>query len=479
MNIGMLLDLVAEMDPGRQIVADAQRALSIGQVREAALALTRRLGELGTPGPVAFIGVNSCAVPVAMFGAAYGGRAFAPLNFRGDRQLISDYLSVLAPAIVISDERYQDVLPEIPRWSADSLLDAGPAGVAAGGAPQEIAVHIFTSGTSATPKAVALRHQHLLSYILNSIEPLSESSDQATLVSAPNYHIATVANLLSSTFAGRRVVLLERFEPREWLETAQRERVTHAFVVPTMLQRLVDAIAAGATPPTSLKTLVYGGSVAARSTVETALRSFCAETGFVNAYGLTETSSTISLLTPEDHRVAMASNDPRIRARLSSVGRPLPGVEVRLDDGEIQVRGGQVSGEYQGMQQSDGEWFRTGDVGRFDEDGYLFIEGRKDDMIIRGGENISPVEIEDVLCQHPAVAASAVVGVSDTEWGQRVEAAVEVGSPVTAEELLAFATERLPGFKRPDRIVLLDELPRNDLGKLQRRKVRAQLEDRT
>jgi acyl-CoA synthetase (AMP-forming)/AMP-acid ligase II len=478
MNIGLLLDLVAEMDPRRPIVTDSQRSLSTEEVRAAALRLTRRLDELPGHGPVAFIGVNSVAVPVVLFGAAYAARAFAPLNFRGDRQLMAHCLDVLEPAIVICADRYHEVLPTGTRcWSIESLFEDTPPGTAVDGVPDEAAVQIFTSGTSAAPKAALLRHEHLLSYILGSVEPLSDDVAQATLVSAPNYHIATVANLLTSTFVGRRVVLLERFEPREWLETAQREAVTHAFVVPTMLQRLVDAIDAGTPAPTTLRTLAYGGSAAARSTVEAALRAFRPETGLVNAYGLTETSSTISLLTPEDHRAAISDNDLRVRARLSSVGRPLPGVEVRLDDGEILVRGGQVSGEYRDKDRLSADWFRTGDLGHFDEEGYLFVEGRKDDMIIRGGENISPAEIEDVLCEHPSVKVSAVVGVSDREWGQRVEAAVEIVSPLASDELAAFAAKRLPSFKRPDRIIVVKELPRSDLGKLQRRKVRALLED--
>jgi acyl-CoA synthetase (AMP-forming)/AMP-acid ligase II len=474
----MLLEVVSEMDPTRAIVTDETRTLTTAEVRAGALRLACRLDELEHDGPVAFIGVNSVAVPVAMFGAAFAGRAFAPLNFRADRALVAHFLAVLEPAIVICADRYREVLPAGTRaWSIDSLLEGDRSQAEAVAAEAAgAAVHIFTSGTSAAPKAASLRHAHLLSYVLGSIEPLSEPAEAATLVSAPNYHIATVVNLLTSTFAGRRVVLMERFDPVEWLTMARRERVTHAFVVPTMLQRLVDAIDAGAEPPTTLRTLAYGGSAAARSTVEAALAAFPAGTGFVNAYGLTETSSTISVLTPDDHRAAITSEDPEAQARLVSVGRPLPGVEVRIDGGEILVRGAQVSGEYRGRDGAEGEWFRTGDLGRLDDEGFLFIEGRKDDMIIRGGENISPVEIEDVLCRHPAVATAAAVGVSDTEWGQRVQAAVELVADAAPEDIATFAAQFLPSFKRPDRVVILDELPRNDLGKLQRRRVRAMLE---
>src|SRR5437588_3633949 len=169
--------------------------------------------------------------------------------------------------------------------------------------------------------------------------------------------------------------------------------------------------------------------------IERAMRLLPA-VGFVNAYGLTETSSTIALLDPEDHRNSVASSDPVVRARLGSVGRPLPSVEVSIrdvdgspvppgEDGEIWVRGEQVSGEYLGRSGgADEGWFATRDAGHVDEGGYLFVHGRLDDVIVRGGENLSPAEIESVLVEHPAVAAAAVVGLPDVEWGEKIVAAV-------------------------------------------------------
>jgi acyl-CoA synthetase (AMP-forming)/AMP-acid ligase II len=254
------------------------------------------------------------------------------------------------------------------------------------------------------------------------------------------------------------------------LRLARAEQITHAFVVPTMLYRIVEAIEAGEPAPETLTTLAYGGAPMPRPTIERALRVFPQGTGFVNAYGLTETSSTITLLGPDEHRAAWASPDAAGRARLGSVGRPIPGVELRLaETGEILVRGAQV-GSNRRVDASG--WFHTGDLGRLDDEGYLYIVGRADDMIIRGGENISPVEVEEALRECPGVRDAAVVGVDDAEWGQRVEAAIECASEVTTARVLEFVTERLPGFKRPERLTVVDALPRNDMGKVLRREVR-------
>jgi acyl-CoA synthetase (AMP-forming)/AMP-acid ligase II len=219
--------------------------------------------------------------------------------------------------------------------------------------------------------------------------------------------------------------------------------------------------------------------------VERALRIFPG-TGFVNAYGLTETASSVAVLSPEDHRAALTSDDPAVRDRLGSVGRALPGIEfqVRAEDGEpagpgesglVFVRGEQISGEYGGHSALDVDgWFAGRDRGRLDADGYLFIEGRADDTIIRGGENIAPAEIEDVLLAHPGIAEAAVVGVPDPEWGQRL-VAVLVGDGDPAE-IRQWVRDRLRSAKTPDTIVFRAELPKTDTGKLLRRTLLAELE---
>jgi acyl-CoA synthetase (AMP-forming)/AMP-acid ligase II len=259
------------------------------------------------------------------------------------------------------------------------------------------------------------------------------------------------------------------------------------MVVPTMLARIVSTLDGEPADTPSLRTVSYGGARMPVAVIEEALRLF-PDVAFTNAYGLTETSSTVSVLGPEVHRQALEASDPAVRARLGSVGLPLPGIEIEVRDdggrpcapgigGDICVRGEHVAGEYVGAGGAADGWFATRDRGYVDEDGYLFIEGRADDTIIRGGENISPAEIEDVLLRHPAVQECAVIGIDDAEWGQRIAAAVVLtpGSAATSDELRVFSREHLRTSKTPDRIVIVPELPYTDTGKLLRRVVRQEL----
>ena len=324
-----------------------------------------------------------------------------------------------------------------------------------------------------------LRHRHLAAYVLTSIEFASATEDTVALISVPPYHIAGVANTITSIFATRRIAYLPVFTAEDWLDLVRTQGVTHAFLVPTMLARVVESLDGAPADCPTLRSLSYGGARMPITVLEQALRAF-PEPGFVNAYGLTETSSTLAVLTPEDHRAALG-DDPVARARLGSAGRIIPGVEVEIRDGEIWARGDQVSGEYLGRASvlDDDGWFPTRDRGWIDEEGYLFIEGRSDDTIIRGGENIAPAEIEDVLLQHPAVADAAVVGVPDDEWGQRIEAAVVLRDSATVQPdaLRQHCRDHLRSSKTPDRIVVRDALPHTDTGKLLRRAVLAELID--
>ncbi|MGH7286621.1 MAG: class I adenylate-forming enzyme family protein, partial [Myxococcota bacterium] len=275
-----------------------------------------------------------------------------------------------------------------------------------------------------------------------------------------------------------------------WLALAERERVSNAFVVPTMLARVVEALeAGGGKAPGTLRALANGGGKMPLPVIERAMRLF-GHIDLTNAYGLTETSSTIAVLGPADHREAAASYDPGVRRRLSSVGRALPGVEVEIRNpdgkplgvgqrGEICVRGEQVSGEYLGRASRVGAdgWFPTNDGGFLDEGGYLFLEGRIDDVIVRGGENLSPGEIEDVLLEHPAVSDAAVVGIPDVEWGEGVAAAIVLkpGASASAAEIQAWVKRHLRSSRVPQIVRFERELPYNETGKLLRRRVREAL----
>ena len=494
MNVMMLLEMAAEGLGDRVAVGSLDEGITYRELFDRAGAAAARF-RAAKGDKVVLCDESSPAVPISLFGAAWAGMPYVPLNYRLPDNDLCSLAERSAPGIAVADDAGTDRLSGVAGITTVSrsefLADPGGGAVEAGPGdwsmdPEAIAVLLFTSGTSGTPKSAVLRHKHLVSYILGSVEFMSADADEATIVSVPPYHVAGVSVMLSSVYAGRRIVLLPRFDARDWIDTVERESITHAMVVPTMLARIVEELdTRGGEPLLGVRALSYGGGKMPRPVIERALDLFPI-TSFVNAYGLTETSSTIALLGPDDHRLAQYSQDPQEQKRLASVGRPLPGVQVSIrgDDGdelpaggvgEIFVRGEQVSGEYveKGSLLIDGGWFPTRDDGYFDESGYLFVQGRNDDVIIRGGENMSPGEIEDLLLTHSGVKDAAVIGVPDVEWGEKIVAVV-VGheSAPSEHELQDLVRDRLRSSRVPEHVVFVGELPYNDTGKLLRRVLR-------
>jgi len=482
MNISMILEMAASAGD-RPAVTAGGRSVTAAELLSLARAAASRFRNYPA---VLYAGTNHLAYPVALFGAAIAGVPFVPLNYRLSDQQLSDLRARHPGALALGLADLEALVklgePAVETGRVD------PVPMESDGMAQEdpVAVILYTSGTTAAPKAAILRHRHLAAYVLNTVEFGSAAADDAALVALPPYHVAGLANLLTNLYAGRRLVYLAAFSPADWLETVRREQITHAMMVPTMLARVVAEVAGDDAATPTLRNLAYGGARIPRPVLERALRIF-RKAGFVNAYGLTETASTVAVLTPQDHRAAMASADPATRDRLGSVGRAIPGIEfqIRTDDGQILgtgqaglvfVRGAQISGEYGGESVLDADgWFPTRDRGHLDADGYLFIEGRVDDTIIRGGENIAPAEIEDVLMSYPGISEAAVVGVPDPEWGQRLVAVV-VGEGDVAE-IRQWVRDRLRSAKTPDEVVFRAELPKTDTGKLLRRTLLAEWEN--
>ncbi|HTS14629.1 MAG TPA: long-chain fatty acid--CoA ligase, partial [Candidatus Sulfotelmatobacter sp.] len=420
MDLELLLTMAVSAGAERDAVTGPDgRSLTCGALEERARASAAMLAEAGGS-HVGFCDTNGLAFPVALFGAVLARRPFVPLNYRlADAQLeqiVADQdLTVVASpeqgarlrALGVTRIVEVEDLLGAPAAS-DGALDPTPIDT------DDVALLLYTSGTTAAPKAAVLRHRHLAAYVIGTIEFGAAAPEDAALLSVPPYHIAGVMNLLSNLYLGRRVVYLDQFDPERWLRVVKDQSITHAMVVPTMLARIVGVLGDAPADVPSLRTLAYGGAKMPRTVIERALALFPA-VAFSNAYGLTETSSTIAVLGPEDHRAAAGGDDPTLGARLGSVGRPLPGVEIEIRDedgrpcpagtpGDIFVRGEQVAGEYVGAGGTASGWFATRDRGHLDDDGYLFVEGRSDDTIIRGGENIAPAEIEDALLRHEAVA---------------------------------------------------------------------------
>jgi acyl-CoA synthetase (AMP-forming)/AMP-acid ligase II len=438
---------------------------------------------------VVYVGTGGAMLPLLIFSSARAKVPFTPLNYRLSADSLRQLVDRLPDPLIVVDTAHRDV---VAGWdvrvmtSHDFLAAAQTAEPAAEFAdPDDVAIVLFTSGTTSRPKAVELTHNNLTSYVTGTVEFGSADPTDAALVCVPPYHIAGVGAALSNLYAGRRIVYLRRFDPRGWVQLVRTERVTTATVVPTMLDRIVTVLEEDSAELPTLRNLAYGGSKVAQPLVRKALE-LLPDVGFVNAYGLTETSSTIAVLTPDDHRLAHGSSDEAVARRLSSVGRPVPGIEVqiRADDGtvlgpgepgELFVRGPQVSGRYAeiGSVLDAQGWFPTKDVASLDDERYLFIGGRSDDTIIRGGENIAPSEVEDVLVEHPDVREVVVVGVDDAEWGQLIVAVVvpEPGTEPTPEELREFARRTLRGSRTPDRIVFRDDIPTTPTGKVLRREI--------
>jgi acyl-CoA synthetase (AMP-forming)/AMP-acid ligase II len=490
-NITTLLEMAADGFGDRIAIGSRDSGITYAELQERA----RLTGALVTgrkaPSLVA-VDTNSEAVPIGLFAAAHAGVPYVPVNYRLADDKLQWILAEAAPALAVVEGTVPDRLgggiPGLDLIDRPTLLAGDPDNECAGaGDPEDIAVLLFTSGTTGDPKAAVLRHRHLTSYVISTVEFMGADEDEAALVSVPPYHIAAMSAVLSSVFAGRRLVYLPQFTPEAWVAAAAAEGITHAMVVPTMLGRILDVLEAQGESLPALRHLSYGGGRMPHAVVERAL-TLLPDVGFVNAYGLTETSSTVAVLTPDDHREAMASDDPAVRARLGSVGQPLPVLELTIRDdhgnevaageqGEIWVRGEQVSGEYLGRSGAvDGEgWFHTNDGGRLDADGFLYVEGRLDDVIVRGGENLSPGQIEDCLREHPAVEDVAVFGVHDDEWGETVASAVVLSQPTPTEDLQTWVRERLRSACTPTVVHVLPELPYNETGKLLRRVLKTDL----
>jgi long-chain acyl-CoA synthetase len=492
MSISLLLEMAASGNPDRTAV-----------VSEGLRLTTQELSDLADGGAgviaasnakhVAYVGAGGAMLPLLIFASARADVAFTPINYRLSAEGIQALIQRLPDALVIVDSRYREAVggAGLRVLDSDEFLTAARVAepVVEFADPESVAIVLFTSGTTSSPKAVELTHNNLTSYVTGTVEFESAAPTDAALICVPPYHIAGVGAALSNLYAGRKMVYLPNFDAQEWVRLVNAEQVTTATVVPTMLDRVVTVLETGEHKLPTLRNLAYGGSKVGLPLVRRALE-LLPDVGFVNAYGLTETSSTIAVLTPDDHRIALAATDIAAK-RLGSVGQPVPGIELQIraedgtvlgpgETGELFVRGEQVSGRYTGIGSvlDENGWFPTKDIATLDEDGYLFIGGRSDDTIIRGGENIAPAELEDVLIEHPHVRDVAVVGVEDPQWGLAIVAVVvpAAGADPDPDELREYVRKSLRGSRTPDRVVFRDELPTTATGKVLRREIIQTLE---
>ena len=515
MNTANFIGIPAQMFPDQEILVFGERRLTYGEL----WAMVRRLGNalrrLGVqPGDrVGALHTNSDHYVAAYYASAAVGAVFVPLNYRAKPPELEYMIEAAAIKVLLVGSRYVPLVSDLrarlasvrtfvavdARQSDMLLLDELIAAEQDDfdEAPiddDETTILMYTSGTTSRPKGVMLTHNDFTAYVCGTVELADGSTHGTALLSAPLYHIAGATNIMTSMFAGRRLVVLAQFDPTAWLDAVERERVTHAFVVPTMMKQLIDHPGFVRYDLSSLQNLSYGGAAMPFPVIRRAIELFPPSVGFVNAFGQTETTSTLTVLGPDDHRL----NGPpevveRNLKRLVSIGRPLPDVQVKVvDDDGTELPTGAVGELWvytprtmKGYAGTDGGvhtpaqegWLPTRDMGWIDADGYIFLAGRKDDMIIRGGENISPAEVEAVLYSHSGVEEAAVIGLPDVEWGQRVAAVVVPRADVRLDEgeLMEFCRQRLASFKKPEVFHFVDALPKNQMGKVLKKDLRAQL----
>jgi long-chain acyl-CoA synthetase len=354
------------------------------------------------------------------------------------------------------------------------------------GGPDEVSMQLYTSGTTGLPKGVMLTNGNMSTAISVANETFHISDDTVSLVAMPLFHIGGSGWALCAMSRGGRSVVLRDVDPQLILELIAREGITEMFLVPAVLMFLLATPSLGTTDLSSIRVIFYGASPISEDVLVKCMDAFgCA---FCQVYGMTETTGAITFLPFEDHD----PNGPR-RGLLRSAGKPHASVQLRIVDpdtggdaglgevGEVWTRSPFNMAGYWGKEaetattiNEDG-WLRTGDAGYFDAEGYLYLHDRIKDMIVSGGENIYPIEVEEVISQHPAVVEVAVIGVPDERWGETVKALVVLApdAAVSVDELVAFARERLAGYKLPRSVEFVDELPHSPAGKVLKRELRA------
>ena len=507
MQLHNSLDFFAREQPDKVALSDGARQLdyagACGHANQLANALSAQ--GLGRGDRFAVLAKNCLEYPLFYFGGSKSGAVPVPLNYRLAPKELAYIIEDSGAQLVIARgelaeaiESVRADLGNVKTWVAldaparEGWIDYGdwlaaqpdtaPDTWGTGG---EDLYQMYTSGTTGRPKGAVLTHQAVAMNLVQQLSALRMNPDDHVLIVAPLYHAAAAVSSLGAVGAGATMSIHEDFSPVDVIGALSDGGVTMTTLVPAMIQAcLVMVPDAAERSYDKLHTVVYGASPIAAETLRTAIDTFGCE--FAQGYGMTETVAAVTVLTPADHRKALAGR-PEL---LLSAGRPLPGTEIRIVDdndqpvpagtvGEIVARGDQLMKGYWNLGTASeealrGGWMHTGDAGILDEEGYLFIQDRVKDMIVSGGENIYPREVENALFEHAAVADVAVIGVPDEKWGEAVKAIVVLreGAAASGDELITHCKTELAGYKRPRSVDFIEVLPRNASGKVLKKELR-------
>ena len=511
MTIGDLLSRNANKFPKKLAVVSEELSMDYRTLNERVNRLAHSLIESGLKkgDRIGALVHNSHQFLEIYFASAKTGGIFCPYNNHLKESELKDVINYSTPKFLFVDRDYgemtdrlksglaaveQYICLQLPEWPFMESYEKMLAGADSSGGPDtrvyedDVLSIFFTAGTTGRPKGAMRTHRHLMSDAIAGVIELKVDYDERVLITFPLYHVAGEDNIVRHMFMANTFYLKREggFDPVEILQYISREKITRCQMVPTMIHSLLQVPNIDEFDLGSLRLILYAAAPMPVELLKKALAVF--PCGFAQLYGQTESGPLTTVLKPEDH---ILDGSEKKQKRLASSGRPVVNYEIRIVDendqdvpveevGEIIARSEAMMKAYWQMPEETAKklkdgWLHTGDLGRMDEDGYVYIVERKNDLIISGGVNVYPREVEEVLYRHPAVSEASVVGIPDEHWGEVVKAVIvlKAGAQTSEAEIKEFCGEYLAGYKKPKSVDFWKDLPKSPQGKVLKKEIRA------